>query len=81
MKPAISLGFLLLVAGCSLEPDVTATDSDNNHHIQLKSGDVFDIVLADDYATTCSRHAAERWPNCTWYLKVWASDGMSKAIH
>jgi predicted secreted protein len=56
-KPVISLGFLLLVAGCSAEPDVTATDSDNNHNIQLKSGDVFDIVLADDYATTgCQWH-------------------------
>ncbi len=36
---------------------MTATDSDNNHHIQLKSGDVLDIVLADDYATTgCQWH-------------------------
>lgn len=51
-KPAISLGVLLLAAGCSSEPDVTATDSDNNQHIQLNGGDVFDIVLADDYATT-----------------------------
>jgi hypothetical protein len=31
---------------------LTATESDNNHHVQLKRGDVFDIVLADDYATT-----------------------------
>ncbi len=51
-KPLAALGFLLLVAGCSPEPDVTATESDNNHHVQLKRGDVFDIVLADDYATT-----------------------------
>jgi hypothetical protein len=51
----ISLGLLLLVAGCSPEPDVTATESDNNHHIQLKTDDVFDIVLADDYETTGCR--------------------------
>ena len=51
-KPLTALSFLLLVAGCSAEPDVTATESDNNHHVQLKHGDVFDIVLADDYATT-----------------------------
>ena len=47
-----ALSSLLLLAGCAPQPDVTATESDNNHHVQLKGGDVFDIVLADDYATT-----------------------------
>jgi predicted secreted protein len=51
-KGLVGLSFLLLVAGCAPEPDVTATESDNNHHVELKRGDVFDVVLADDYATT-----------------------------
>ena len=56
-KAVAALGFLLLVAGCSPQPDVTATESDNNHRVQLKGGDVFDIVVAHDYATTgCQWH-------------------------
>ncbi len=51
------LSFLPLLAGCAPQPDVTATESDNNHHVQLKSGDVFDIVLPEDHATTgCAWH-------------------------
>jgi hypothetical protein len=40
-KAMLALGFSMLVAGCSPEPDVTVTESDNNHRVQLKSGDVF----------------------------------------
>jgi hypothetical protein len=63
-KPLTALGFAVLVAGCSPQPDATATESDNNHHVQLKRGDVFDIVLADDYATTgCLKRRARE--QCT----------------
>jgi hypothetical protein len=41
-----------LVAGCAPQPDVTAKDSDNGRQIQLHSGQLFDIVLADDYKTS-----------------------------
>jgi predicted secreted protein len=49
------VGFALLMAGCSPQPDVTATQADNNHHVALKTGDLFDIVLSDDYPTTGCR--------------------------
>lgn len=42
----------LLAAGCAPVPDVIATDSDNGGHIQLRVGQLFDIVLADDYDQT-----------------------------
>jgi hypothetical protein len=32
--------------------DVTANDSDNGRHIQINSGQIFDIVVADDYETS-----------------------------
>jgi predicted secreted protein len=56
-----SVCLLLLVAGCGSESlknfftgaaDVTANDSDNGRHIQLNKGQIFDIVLADDYETS-----------------------------
>jgi hypothetical protein len=47
-----SVCLLLLVTGCRSEADVTANDSDNGRHIQLNSGQTFDIVLADDYETS-----------------------------
>jgi hypothetical protein len=43
-----------LVAGCAPQPDVTAEDSDNGRQIQLHSGQLFDIVLADDVASSRS---------------------------
>ncbi|CAM3409838.1 protease inhibitor I42 family protein [Mycobacterium intermedium] len=43
---------LLLVAGCSSARYVTVNDSDNGRHIELKSGQTLDIVLADDYETS-----------------------------
>ena len=54
-KPLTALGFALLVTGCSPQPDVTATQADHNHHVALKTGDLFDIVLSDDYPTTGCR--------------------------
>ncbi|ORA63891.1 MULTISPECIES: hypothetical protein [Mycobacteroides] len=39
--------------------DVVATDFDNGGRVQLRVGQVFDIVLADDYETT----------NCQWHDK------------
>jgi hypothetical protein len=43
---------LLVLAACAPQPDVTATDRDNGGHILLRSGQLFDIVLADDYDKT-----------------------------
>jgi hypothetical protein len=43
---------LLAVPGCAPQPDVVATDNDNGRHIQLRSGQLFDILLADDYDQT-----------------------------
>jgi hypothetical protein len=43
---------LLALAACAPQPDVTATDHDNGGHIQLRSGQLFDIVVADDYDET-----------------------------
>jgi hypothetical protein len=59
-KPALSLACLILVAaGCS-GPDVEAHDSDNGGHIAIDKGDILDIVLSDDYATTnCQWHPGE----------------------
>lgn len=41
-----------IVGGCAPQPDMTATDNDNNGHVQIRSGQLFDIVLADDYDQT-----------------------------
>ncbi|MCV7163906.1 protease inhibitor I42 family protein [Mycobacterium stomatepiae] len=55
-KVALSSAVLLLVAGCS-ETNVTAHDSDNGRHVTIEKGDVFDIVLADNYPTShCQWH-------------------------
>jgi predicted secreted protein len=54
-KPLTALGFALSVVACSPQPDVTATQADNSHHVALKTGDLFDIVLSDDYPTTGCR--------------------------
>lgn len=43
---------VLAVAGCAPQPDVVATDNDNGRHIQLRNGQLVDIVLADDYDQT-----------------------------
>ncbi len=59
MGPARALaGLSLLVlagadgGGCAPQPDVIATDDDNGGHVQVRSGQLFDIVLADDYDQT-----------------------------
>lgn len=57
MRPTLArLCWLVLVAGllggCAPQPDVTATDNDNGGHVQIGSGQLFDIVLADDYDQT-----------------------------
>ncbi|CQD02986.1 hypothetical protein BN1232_00299 [Mycobacterium lentiflavum] len=50
------LACLLLVTGCS-SPDVAAHDSDNGGHVTIHKGDIFDIVLTDDYPTShCQWH-------------------------
>jgi predicted secreted protein len=59
-KLTLSLVCLLLVAGCS-EADVTAHDSDNGGHVTIDKGEIFDIVLADDYQTSnCQWHDEEK---------------------
>ncbi|MBV8347328.1 MAG: hypothetical protein JOZ49_07295, partial [Mycolicibacterium sp.] len=58
---------LMVVAGCWSNlrsellgsADVTANDSDNGRHVQLSSGQVLDIVLADDYETS----------KCQWFME------------
>jgi hypothetical protein len=47
-----SCWLVLAAAGCAPQPDVVATDHDNGRHIQLRSGQLFDVVLADDYDQT-----------------------------
>lgn len=47
------LGWLMvLVVGCAPQPDVIATDDDNGGHVRVRGGQMFDIVLADDYDET-----------------------------
>jgi predicted secreted protein len=43
---------LVLVGGCTSKANVTANDSDNGRHIQINSGQILDIGLADDYQTS-----------------------------
>ncbi|MFV8142226.1 hypothetical protein ACNQR7_32065 [Mycolicibacterium senegalense] len=43
---------VLVVGGCAPQPDVVATDDDNGGHVQVRSGQLFDVVLADDYEET-----------------------------
>lgn len=45
-------GASLLAAGCAPVPDVIATDNDNGGHVQLRTGQLFDVVLADDHDET-----------------------------
>jgi hypothetical protein len=52
LKLSVIYCLLLVIAACAPQPDVTATDHDNGGHIQLRSGQLFDIVLADDYDKT-----------------------------
>ncbi|MEM6109986.1 protease inhibitor I42 family protein [Mycobacterium sp. 050272] len=55
-KLAMLLACLVLVAGCS-SPDAAAHDSDNGGHVTIRKGDIFDIVLTDDYPTShCQWH-------------------------
>lgn len=59
---ALSSALVLWMTGCSPEPDVTAHDSDNGGHISIDSGQLFDIVLADDYASSnCQWHDEEKY--------------------
>lgn len=48
----MALVSLLLAVGCSSGADVTAGDSDNGGHIELDTGDTFDIVIGDNYSTS-----------------------------
>ncbi|MCV7365408.1 protease inhibitor I42 family protein [Mycolicibacterium neworleansense] len=43
---------VLMAGGCAPQPDVIATDNDNGGRVQVRSGQLFDIVLADDYDQT-----------------------------
>jgi hypothetical protein len=88
-----SVCLLLLVAGCrsgSVKsfftgmPDVTANDSDNGRRIQINSGQIFDIVLADDYETSkCQWRDEEKYdttilePLGQWYKPGRTSPGDS----
>jgi hypothetical protein len=52
LKLLVICFLLLVIAACAPQPDVSATDRDKGGHIQLRSGQLFDIVLADDYDKT-----------------------------
>ncbi|MFV8166476.1 protease inhibitor I42 family protein [Mycobacterium sp. 134] len=58
VRPVRWLTFLLLcwlvlmAGGCAPQPDVIATDDDNGGQVQVRNGQLFDIVLADDYDQT-----------------------------
>jgi predicted secreted protein len=41
-----------LATACSSQPDVTATDADAGGQVRVRQGQVLDIVLSDDYATS-----------------------------
>ncbi len=60
----MALVSLLLAVGCSSGADVTAGESDNGGNIQLNSGDTFDIVIGDDYATSPVVHVGGDIPSC-----------------
>ena len=52
-----------LVGGCAPVPDVIATDNDNGGQVPLRTGDLFDIVLADDYDETGCQWREDHTPN------------------
>lgn len=45
-------GLALMTGGCAPQPDVMATDDDNGGQVHVLTGQLFDIVLADDYDQT-----------------------------
>lgn len=53
----------LVVAGCAPVPDAIATDNDNGGQVQLRTGQLFDIVLADDHDETGCQWREEHTPN------------------
>ncbi|MGV0779181.1 hypothetical protein [Mycolicibacterium sp. XJ775] len=57
---AVVCWVVLIAGGCAPQPDVTATDDDNGGHVQLRTGQLFDIVLADDYDVTGCQWREER---------------------
>lgn len=43
---------MTLATACSSQPDVTATDADDGGQVRVRQGQILDIVLPDDYATS-----------------------------
>ncbi|ORX18557.1 hypothetical protein AWC31_14775 [Mycolicibacterium wolinskyi] len=53
MALAVLCWLVLAIGGCgAAQPDVIATDKDNGGRVQVRSGQLLDIVLADDYDET-----------------------------
>ena len=52
-----------LVGACAPVPDVIATDNDNGGQVPLRTGDLLDIVLADDYDETGCQWREDHTPN------------------
>ncbi len=53
----------LMTAGCAPQPDVMARDDDNGGQVHVLTGQLFDIVLADDYDQTFCQWREEHIDN------------------
>lgn len=53
----------LVTGGCAPRPDVMATDDDNGGQVHVLTGQLFDIVLADDYDQTSCQWREEHNDN------------------
>lgn len=53
----------LMTGGCAPQPDVMATDNDNGGQVHVLTGQLFDIVLADDYDQTLCQWREEHIDN------------------
>lgn len=60
LRLALLFWLVLVVGGCAPQPDVMATDDDNGGQVRVVSGQLFDIVLADDYDQTFCQWREER---------------------
>jgi hypothetical protein len=50
---------VVMLASCAPTPDVTATDADNGGHVEIRVGDVLDVLLADDYEKSKTQWSKE----------------------
>ena len=60
---ALLCSLALVTDGCAPQPDVMATDDDNGGQVHVLTGQLFDIVLADDYDQTSCQWREEHNDN------------------